>query len=400
MILVSSLGAESWYLKNTTGLVVGVLKWRDAGLSAFSDRFRKDRELHTLLIERGAKADRLRLLLDEQATAKAIESGIRQAAAEAEPDSTFFFYYAGHGIKDETGSYIANYDIDSSKPVSSGISIQRIADLIGTHFRGRTVVFSGDFCYSGAFEQALRNLAAKGKRGFVLVSSTASNESTGNWTFSQTWIDCLSGNPLCDANGDGNITLAEANQEIASAMKFRERQRNGFAMAGMDASLLIAKTAGSRAAGTGDYVNAPYNGNTNPARIVGADGENLTVEFYFYSEKKRMQIGRKRVQPLTFRTFAPGTSLNVLWNGKAYPAKVLKQEDGFHLIRYDGYDASWDEWIMEDRVAKADTVLVEWQGKWYPARILKNESGRFFVHYDGFGDEWNEWVTQARIKKP
>ncbi len=392
--------AAEWNFTNTRGVVVGVLKWQDKGLSPFSDKLRKDKELHSLLLKRGVKAAAMPLLIDSQATKANIEKAIVATAAGADADSVFYFYYAGHGVKGGSEAYVANYDIQTSNNAATGLSIRRIAQLIAENFHGKTVIFTGDFCYSGAFQDALKIIAAKGKQGFVLASSTASNASTGNWTFTQTWIECLSGSAFCDRNGDGSITLAETNGEIGEAMKYRERQRNGFVTAGVDTGLVLSNSLARKAPGTGNYLLAPYQGNLQPARILGRTGNSIRVEFFFYSEKKSQVIPDSSAKPFQFRQVKPGAAIRVLWNGKAYDARLLKEEDNFHYITYPGYGAEWNEWVMDDRIISEDTVLAEWKGKWYPARVLKKDGHKSFVHYEGFGDEWNEWLPAARIKKP
>lgn len=395
-----SIHSADWNFANTRGVVVGVLQWKDKGLSPFSDKLRKDKELHGLLLKRGIKPAALPLLIDSQATKANIEKAIRDAAQGADAGSVFYFYYAGHGVKGGNEAYVANYDIQTSNNAATGLSIKRLAQLIAENFKGNTVIFTGDFCYSGAFQDALKIITAKGKQGFVLASSTASNASTGNWTFTQTWIECLSGSPYCDRNGDGTITLSETNGEIGEAMKYRERQRNGFVATGVDGNLVLATATGRKAPGTGNYLLAPYKGNLQPARILGRTGNSIRVEFFFYSEKKSQVIPDTSAKPFQFREVPAGTGIRVLWNGKAYDAKVLKQEEGFHYITYPGYGAEWNEWVMDDRIITDDTVLAEWKGKWYPARVLKKDGNKSFVHYEGFGDEWNEWLPPARIKKP
>lgn len=344
------LSAEQWNFASTQGLVVGVLQWRDPALSPFSDRYRKDVELYELLVRRGVPRARLGLLLDREATRQRIETALQKAASGAAPDSVFFFYYAGHGIKDESGAYIANYDINAESPGQSGMNIRRIAQIIAANFKGKRVIFSGDFCYSGAFEEALRILAAKGFQGAVVTSSSASNESTENWTFSQTLIDCLSGNPFCDRNADGQITLAEANTEIAEAMKARERQRNGFLVSGMTQEILLGPAAGKRPANAGIYVTVREQGTDLPARVLERSESKALCEFYTYSEKKSIWVENGRLKEMRFRQFPAGSTVQVLWHGKAYPARVLKAQGGFHLITYTGYDSSWDEWVMADRI--------------------------------------------------
>jgi len=396
----ASIHAAEWNFANTRGVVVGVLKWKDKGLSPFSDKLRKDKELHSLLIKRGVKAAALSLLIDSQATKANIEKAIRDAVQGADANAVFYFYYAGHGVKGGSEAYVANYDIQTSNNAATGLSIKRIAQLIAENFRGNTVIFTGDFCYSGAFQDALKIITAKGKQGFVLASSTASNASTGNWTFTQTWIECLSGSAYCDRNGDGSITLTETNGEIGEAMKYRERQRNGFVTTGIDPGLVLATATSHKEPGSGNYILAPYQGNLQPARILGRSGNSLRVEFFFYSEKKSQALPDSSAKPFQFRRVKPGSGIRVLWNGKAYDAKVIREEDGFHYITYPGYGVEWNEWVMDDRIITADTVLAEWKGKWYPAKVLKKEGNKSFVHYEGFGDEWNEWLLPTRIKKP
>lgn len=397
LFAASLVHAAEWQFDKTHGVVVGVLQWKDKSLSPFSDKLRKDRELHNLLAKRGAK--NIKLLIDAQGTKKQIEAAIRETAAAAPADGTFFFYYAGHGIQVKGGAMIANSDIDSNRD-ASGLSIRAIAELIAANFKGKLVILSGDFCYSGAFEQALRILAVKGKQVIVVASSTASNTSSGNWTFTQTFIDCLNGSPFCDRNGDGNILLSEVDEEIAEAMKYRERQRNGYFLSGMDGSFKIANAQGKKAANTGGYVIAPYEKRTNPARIIARNGNKVTAEFFFYSEKKTAALDAGQLKAFEFPSVPVGSKIRVLWNGKSYDAQVLKAEGGFHYITYTGFDASWNEWVMSERIVTADTVLIEWKGKWYPGRVLKKDGQKSYVSYEGFGENWNEWVPAARLKRP
>ncbi|MBS0618716.1 MAG: caspase family protein [Spirochaetes bacterium] len=393
-----SLMADAWDLKNTVGVVVGVLEWKDSSLSPFSNHLRKDKELHALLKKRGAK--NIQLLIDAQATRKNIEAAIRKSATTATADSTFYFYYAGHGIQDNTGAYIANADIDTNRTSATGLSMRTIAELIAKNFRGQRVILTGDFCFSGAFEQVVKILAAQGKQVIVLTSATASNISTGNWTYTQTWLDCLAGSPFCDRNGDGTITLGEANTEIGEAMKFRERQRNGFALSNANADWVIADSTGAKPEGAGDFVLAPFDKGLNAARVIEREGDSVRTEFFFYSEKKFATMPMGKTQAFNFRREKPGSAIRVLWNGKGYDAKVLKEEGGFHYITYPGYDAVWNEWVMDNRILSPDSVLIEWQGKWYPGKALERKGKQTRVHYDGFGDEWNEWVPASRLKIP
>jgi len=111
--------------------------------------------------------------------------------------------------------------------------------------------------------------------------------------------------------------------------------------------------------------------------------------------------------------YRAGDQVEVQWKGTWYPAKVLEAKADQWKIRYDGYSSSWDEWVKADRIRKpkgatdagrvrwkvGDPVRVEWKGKWYPAVILDVDADRYRVHYDGFEDSWDEWVVPARIKR-
>lgn len=48
--------------------------------------------------------------------------------------------------------------------------------------------------------------------------------------------------------------------------------------------------------------------------------------------------------------------------------------------------------------APGSRVEVQWQGQWYPATILKVDGQKYLIHYEGYESSWDEWVTAERIK--
>lgn len=56
-----------------------------------------------------------------------------------------------------------------------------------------------------------------------------------------------------------------------------------------------------------------------------------------------------------------GGAVSVLFPGEWYPAKVLDGPDGSNtcLVSYDGYDASWDEWVDAGRLRVAAETPAE-----------------------------------------
>ncbi|HLJ12559.1 MAG TPA: BON domain-containing protein [Planctomycetaceae bacterium] len=50
------------------------------------------------------------------------------------------------------------------------------------------------------------------------------------------------------------------------------------------------------------------------------------------------------------------------------------------------------------RELKIERVKVEWQGTWYPAKILETNESEFLIRYDGYDNSWDEWITRDRIR--
>ena len=54
---------------------------------------------------------------------------------------------------------------------------------------------------------------------------------------------------------------------------------------------------------------------------------------------------------------------------------------------------------FERRFAQGDRVEVLWNGRWWPAIVLETRTGRWLVHYEGYADEWDETVEVDRIRE-
>jgi hypothetical protein len=114
------------------------------------------------------------------------------------------------------------------------------------------------------------------------------------------------------------------------------------------------------------------------------------------------------------KTCSVGDKAQVLWKGKWYPAQVMQVKGSQCYIHYDGYSNSWDEWVGPSRIKITGTktvstgasiyppgtsVQVKWKGKWYPARVKKAGNNSWYIHYDGYSNSWDEWVGPSRIRK-
>jgi hypothetical protein len=412
---VPARAAEELKPANTYGVIVGVLKWEKPTLASFSPRHRKDQELYDTLVKRGVPSGNLALLLDEKATLDAIRRALRDVAGRAKPGSTFLFYYAGHGSQGGGKVSFCNYDCGAGTPPKPTLALSEVADILKKHFKGGRVLLMADCCHSGGLKQVADDLAKAKINAASVTSAEASNQSSGNWTFTQAVLDALRGEPLVDADGDGSVTLGELVGEVTAGMKYREGQRSGHAYCGVGADFRMGRSDRARRPAAppkdgfalGSYVLAPDDGKRRPARVVGFAEGKYAVEFYDYSDKRLARLPAARLEKITYKKYKVGQELQVLWGGKAWKAKVLKAEGDFHLITYLGWGHEWDEWVLSTRVVEgkpgkpvAAAAEVKWQGQWYPAVVLKTEKGKYYIRYVGYDSSWDEWVGKDRIRFP
>lgn len=419
LLAVGALQARAEALfdaKSTWAVVAGVLEWKDPGLASFPKEARKDQELFDTLGKLGVPASQRTLLLDRQATASAISDAVRSIVAQAPAGATIILYYAGHGVKDNDGNIIfASADIELGKLDTTGLHLATIPKLLAG-FKGRRVLLLADCCYSGGLAAVAGMLSKGGLQVLALTSAEASNVSTGNWTYSQTLIDALSGRPLLDRNDNGALTLGELAIEVKEGMRYREGQRSGWVTHGVPEDAVVAKAGpeperlerGSGDHERRDWVVAPNGDKRGVARVLGLgqrQGANVRVEFYDYATATRTWVSLKDAQPVVFKTWPVGSDLKVTWEKKIYDAKVMRIDDGFMWITYPGWDAKWDEWITADRVVGPKTdprvtrlAKVEWRGRWYDATVNSEKDGQFCISYVGYGAEWDECVPKKRIR--
>lgn len=389
---------------DTYAIIIGVLEWQDE-LASFPAANRKDAELCELLISKGIPRENISLLIDKQATLKNIESELTWIARRTQKGSKFIFYYAGHGLMRSGDIYLVNYDINCDDAAGSGLSVDTIGNLLNANFKGETIFILADCCYSGGLKNTALNLARKGFKTASITSADSSNSSTENWTFTQTIIDCFSGNPLADRDFNGRITLDEVCAEVVDAMKYRESQKSGILLKGLAGSFIITqkkwpvnRPSAEGAFAPGDY--AKTTGNADIVRILDFENNKALCEYYSYSEKEEYWLPLADLAEITFKVYPVGSRINILYDEELYPGSILKIDNDFHLVSYDDWDSCWDEWVLDNRIVTDDieVVHVKWNGKWYPATILKTGGNRYYIHYLDYNSSWDEWVTKDRIR--
>ena len=406
------VSAGSFEPQNTFAVIVGVLEWpASARLEAFSKEDRKDRELFETLVRRGVPTNQMALLLDDEATMEGMSSALHQVLARTAPDSTFVFYYAGHG----SPGFLENYDCATK----GSFNISAITAAVKQQLHGRNVLLLADCCNSGGLGDVAKDLAVAGFQAASLTSADVKVESTSNWTFTQTILDALNGNALFDGNHDGVISLGETAAEVAAAMKFREEQMCGYTLAGLPESWPLAQVNGSAVASgpapgkfqLKDYVRVSEKKEKEGrvSRIVGWEAGRYLVEFYDYSKKSRAAFKPAQLSVIKINTYAVGQTVTATCNNEPLPAKILRAQNDFYLINYLGWPTQREEWVFADHIlgdpAKyppaKNIILAEWHDAWWPAEIKRTDAVKkqYYIHYAGYGNDWDEWVTEARMKK-
>jgi len=390
--------------EKTYAVIVGALEWNDPSLYSFEKKNRKDQELYELLKSNLVEEKNIVFLMDDQATLKNIQQSMKDILKKTTPGSHFIFYYAGHGMLKNEKYYFANYDIQTNNPTETGLDLDIIGNLIANNFKGKRVSLWADCCYSGGLVSTAETISKKGYQVCALTSATANNTSTGNWTYSQTIIDCLKGLPIMDKNNDGSITLHEMANEVKDAMKFRERQLNAYVVYGFDDNKTIISTVTEKvdrsAEEWGNYVYAMYGEKWQVARVTGKNDGELECELYWYSDKVTKKIPVNQTKPFYFVPYKTAINVKIEFEKEWYDGTILKNDGDFYYISYKGYDSSYNEWVTYDRLRTGNEKNVQalWQGQYYDTEILDTKENKSYIHYVNFDYTWDEWVDNKNIK--
>jgi hypothetical protein len=270
---------------------------------------------------------------------------LKRSAAE----DTLVFYYDGHGSRDYLNParpvHFITYD------AAARWTVAEILDAIEQHFRGSWALLLADCCHSGALEvEAARR---SGRIGYgVLTSTHVSSLSTGNWTFTECLVDVLGGKRALDFDGDGRITFGEAVKHCDREMAFTENQRAGHGtIGGFSPDLVLAQATGDRAPPrVGEHCEGQDEGKWWKVKILEAKADQCLVRWIGFDPKYDAWLGPDRLRPYKPRAFAAGKPVEIRWQGVWYPGRVLSSELGLHLVHYQGFPDSDDEWVPRNRL--------------------------------------------------
>ncbi len=125
--------------------------------------------------------DNILVLLNENKVS--IEKQLSTFAKDTDPDDTLIVYFSGHGFvsTDDLSVYLSTVDSISSDIISTGISVQRLRDLVANSYAKRKIIIL-DACYSGAIHRTISDSSSyyineKNKfEGEFIVSSSSEDE--------------------------------------------------------------------------------------------------------------------------------------------------------------------------------------------------------------------------------
>lgn len=352
---VGALYAEvDWRPERTWVFAVGVLEWQDPNVwhgMANAKPNRRDFELVQHLRKSGIPNERIVYLQDRDATLGRIRNEMSRLLPKAQSGDLLLFYFTGHGFRDHKNQrvHFANYDATDGQ---SAWPVRSIFEELEQHFRGDRVILMADCCYSGGLADEAR--LRKSKLGYAcLCSSFSHNSSTGRWTFTDSLLDGLRGNPRVDLNADGEIELTELGQFSELQMAFIEQQKAVYdSNASFPRGWRLSIPAQSRRVRQGERIEAEWKGKWYRAEIVESSGDHCKVHYVGFGDEWDELVGPERMREFRPHRLAEGTAIEVKWlkDQKWYSAKVLRSWYGLLLVHYDGYSTEWDEWVNLDQV--------------------------------------------------
>src|SRR6266404_4309387 len=190
---------RDWQPQRTWVFIVGTLKWKHSDVfSSFPQKNRRDAQLVESFRQQGVPDQQMVYLQDAQATTRKVKTAFTTLLAKASEGDFLFVYYCGHGYKseDERTTWFATYDAGEDTP---GWATDSIVKDIEKYFKGSRAFLTADCCYSGSLSQQARRLGQRVSYA-CLTSSSASELSTGNWTFTEMLVAGLSGQAFADLN--------------------------------------------------------------------------------------------------------------------------------------------------------------------------------------------------------
>jgi serine/threonine protein kinase len=167
-------------------------------------------------------------LLDDQATTREILAKFRAMFAECDDDAVIIFFFAGHGVTIDDGTFLVTID-NETDDISPGVHLTRLIEIINSKRKpNQSCIFLLDCCHAGAFPlenysisiDSIQETILK-STGVALIAATTDTEkayASDQWTqgvFTQWLFHGLVGGA---ANNEGKITIFTLYDFISKAM--------------------------------------------------------------------------------------------------------------------------------------------------------------------------------------
>ncbi len=312
----TAIAGRDWQPRRTWVYVVGVLEWQNEDMfDSFPKENRRDAQLVSFFRQQGVPDEQIIFLKDAQATSRRVRASFPAFLSKAKDGDFLFFYYTGHGYKsdDEKQTLFATYDAGDEV---DGWATDSIVRDIERNFRGSRALLTADTCYSGNLGLQVQRLGNRVSYA-SLTSSSSSQQSTGNWTFTEMLLAGFRGKSFADINGDGEVSLTELAEDIKDDMAFAEGQRSTFATsADFPEEMFLAPAERKINPAISRRVEVRSEGDWYKARVIDARGSQYLVHYYGYDDWDDEWVTARQIRNFQTTQHRPGTRVEATWQGK------------------------------------------------------------------------------------
>lgn len=212
-------------------LILGIARYRSATTGvrnlAFSDRDASGFRDFLVSPEGGYSADRVALLLNEDATVARIREAIANVSSRATADDLVTVFVSGHGVTDPDDprkNYLLAHDSRPGELAETAIPFSELEDFYGRMLKSRSAITFLDVAHANALARAvpgantlvhqyLMRYATSGARGVLAAADVGQSafeaQAAGEpqSVFARSVLQGLRGG--ADPNRDGTVTFGE-----------------------------------------------------------------------------------------------------------------------------------------------------------------------------------------------
>jgi hypothetical protein len=185
-------------------------------------------------------------------------------------------------------------------------------------------LLTADTCYSGSLSAQTQRLGRRVSYA-SLTSTSATQLSTENWTFTEMLLEGLRGKSFADINGDGEVTLAELAEDIKEDMAFAENQRSTFVTTGnFPSKMLLAPGARKLDPMISRRVEVRSEGSWYKARVIDVRGRTYEVHFYGYEDSDNEFVKLNQIRDSRETESAANRRDESDWETTANPPRISR----------------------------------------------------------------------------